>query len=158
MPFPALDRVVTVIQVHHQGGPHELRTPEEVAAFAMARTDQHFSEDPYNIHIYRLADGGVLGVNRWTWAIGRDLNKAPAASPGHNAHGIAVVVHGDWSREPLPEYARDTLIEVLAWLCRGLGLAADAVFGHRELQPGHTECPGFDMEPIRDLLRSALRD
>lgn len=154
-PLSTGGRRITLIQLHHTAG-SELDTPAKVEAEALRRRGQGFREDPYTIHIWRGADVGAQGVSAWCASWGRDPEKEPAGEQGDNAEAIAVVVHGDYSRGPLPIWARDLLIEVLAWACRSLGLSADAVRGHRELPGDPTLCPGFDCDPIRALLAAEL--
>jgi hypothetical protein len=154
-PLSTGGRLVTLIQVHHTGG-SELRTPAQVEQDALGRDGKGFTEDPYTVHVWRGGDVGELGVNPWRISWGRDPARKPAGAEGDNAHAVAVVVHGDYSRGPLPVWARDRLIEALVWACRSLGLGANAVRGHRELPGEATACPGFDMGEIRALLAAAL--
>lgn len=154
-PLSTGGRVVTLIQVHHTAG-SELRTPAEVEQDALGREHEGFREDPYTVHVWRGPDVGVLGVSPWLVSWGRDPAERPAGAEGDNAHAIAVVVHGNYAVAPLPAWARERLVEVLAWACRSLSLGVDAVRGHRELPGEATACPGFDMDEIRALLAAAL--
>lgn len=144
-----LHRPIALVQVHHTAG-SELDTPEQVEAHALAR-GVGFREDPYQIHIWRGPDQGV-GINAWLISWGRDPEEVPAGVDGHNGAAIAVAVHGDYSKGPLPGYARERLIEVLRWLLASLSLGVDAVRGHGEIEP--TLCPGFDMDEIRGALHA----
>lgn len=146
-------RRIDLIQLHHSGG-SELDTPEQVARYAMAR-DEGFQCDPYSFHIWRGPDQGV-GVNSWVVTVGRDIEVEPAGAKGHNAHAIAVVVHGDYSEAPLPGYALARLCELLVTLCRAHGLDSGAIRGHGELEGAATLCPGYDPAMVRDLVGARL--
>ena len=148
-----LVRRIDLVQVHHTAG-SELDTPAQVEQHAMGR-GVGFREDPYHIHVWRGPDQG-LGVNAWRVSWGRDPERAAAGSEGENAHGIAVVVHGDYSRGPLPTWARDRLIDALVWVCQSCALGVLDVWGHRELPGEATLCPGFDMFEIRRILSAEV--
>lgn len=145
-----LHRSISLVQVHHTAGP-ELDTPSQVEAHALAR-GVGFTCDPYQIHIWRGPDQG-LGNNSWVVSWGRSMEAIPAGVKGDNQGAIAVVVHGDYSRGPLPIWARDKLVAVLRWLMSSLVLSLDAIQGHCELPGAATLCPGFDMTAIREVIR-----
>lgn len=149
-------RRIDAIHLHHSAG-SELDTPDTVARYAVDR-GIGITHDPYNWHVWRQADlpGQADGVNRWTVSPGRDPDEVPASAKGHNASALAVCVHGDYSRGPLPVWAFEALVDLVAWLCRSLGLTADDVHGHRELGAEATLCPGYDPEVVRTAVRARL--
>lgn len=153
-PLDTGGRAIVRVQVHHTAG-SELDTPEQVERYAMGR-GIGFVCDPYHVHIWRGPDVGELGVSPWRVSWGRDPALDPAGSEGENTGAIAVVVHGDYSRGPLPVWAEDRLVDVLAWVCRSADLDERAIWGHRELPGEATACPGVDMGPIRSAVRAAL--
>ena len=146
-------RPLTRIVLHHTAG-SELDTPEMAAKYAVDRK-VGITHDPYHWHIWRGPDQGV-GVNAWRVDAGRDMSEIPASSHGENEGTISVTVHGDWSKSPLPIWARDLLVSTVAGLCTGYGIDARQIFGHREMVGEQTACPGYDPEVIRQGVREAL--
>ena len=149
-------RTITQVHLHHSAG-SELDTPETVARYSVER-DIGITHDPYNFHVHRLPDlpNQPDNVNRWTVSPGRDPDEVPASAHGHNPHAIAVCVHGDYTRGPLPVWALEALVETVAWLCRSLGLGAEDVYGHRELGAEATACPGYDPAVVRAAVKARL--
>jgi hypothetical protein len=142
-------RKITAIHLHHSAG-SELDTPADVAHYAVER-NVGISHDPYHYHVWRMADGGELGANRWTISPGRAIEEEPASIKGHNTGAIAVCVHGRWDGVPLPRWARDRLVGLVRDLCARYGVPVEAVRGHREVSAG-TLCPGYDCAEIRRLV------
>lgn len=83
--------------------------------------------------------------------VGRPLEMIPAAQKGQNTNSIAICITGDntmnnWRWLPAQWRALEKLITSLYTV---LGRKIE-VSGHRDVLPGHTECPGLD---IKDLLK-----
>jgi N-acetyl-anhydromuramyl-L-alanine amidase AmpD len=76
--------------------------------------------------------------------------------------GICCVGHGD--RRSFTEEQTRTLVILLLYLCRTLGLNADAVLGHREAQAllgrVNKTCPGtqINMDQLRGMVRRVLEE
>lgn len=139
-------REVNELVVHHSVSA-TTTTPEQIRAWHKQRG---FSGPGYHWLLREKEDG--------TWEIVdlRDEALQGAHARGHNPHSLGICVAGDYTRAPLSQGARDLLLGHLLGLCRALALTPEQVRGHREVErPGYTECPGFDMEPIRAALRAA---
>ena len=152
-------RVIREIHLHHEGGGTELDTVEHIEDVALSRDDQHFASIPYHLIVRRpllRADAVAAPIegNPWTIEEGRPLRLQPASVRGRNAGAVAICVAGHWHDQPLPEHARDRLVEVCVAVCRASGLTWTDVYGHGELAA--TLCPGYSAALVRDLVREAL--
>lgn len=154
-------RRITQIHFHHDGGGDEFDDAEDIKHDAMSRTDQSFSDIPYNFVINRrLVPQDAVDApidNQWQVLTGRDIERMPASIKGHNEGAVAIVIAGRWDNQPLPSFAEDVAIELALWLCKSFKLTADDIFGHKELAPpGYTVCPGYDVARIRCVVAARL--
>lgn len=155
----ALLRRVDAIIIHHTASPASSTTLEDVDAWHKARG-------------FRWEHGGKAGHIGYHYLVtflheraevqrGRPLDIQGAHTlGGWNSRSIGVCVAGSyehvgWHGVPLDQ--RRVLLDLLGSLCIQYDLWPEHVLGHREAQPGHTVCPGFDPEAVRLELRRRLR-
>ena len=140
--------------VHHSASA-QTKTPEAIRRDHMAPKPhgRGWADIGYHFVLY-LTDEG------WEVAHGRPLGRKGAHDFGANDL-VGVCVCGDYTREELPAEARDKLVALLADLAQVYHFGAGDIYGHRERAPGEhdadaTDCPGFEMPPIRAAVEIEL--
>jgi N-acetyl-anhydromuramyl-L-alanine amidase AmpD len=135
-----------------------MQNPEEIDKIVIHHSASALTTTAKEIKQWHLDRGwkniGYHYVIEFNGAVraGRPLTVVPAAQKGANTNSIAICVVGD-NTDPnkrwLPAQWRslENLIQSLyVVLVRRI-----PVSGHRDVLPGHTECPGLD---IKELLRN----
>lgn len=84
---------------------------------------------------------------------GRKLTERGAHTGGANTGTIGVVLLGDFSRITVLRSQLQTATTLIAWLASEYGITH--VAGHRDFQPGITECPGNHLEEWLPALAEA---
>lgn len=121
-------------------------------------------QDVHDIHAYHLSKGWIgIGYSlvqdaEGEWWEGRGLDTVGAHATGHNANSIGVCLIGNFEDHPLPAARYQSLVEMVAHLCRRYSLTAADVVGHRELPGARTLCPGrhLDLDALRWDVQAQL--
>ena len=154
------------IVVHHTADPN--RAPgegdgEQAAAFALARRIQSFHmDDPERRwsdtgQHFTISRGGIILEGRHG-----ALAAAREGKVVRGAHASSVDLYNQrWFGIELEGINIDgffvtgdqwqSLIELCAWLSFWGRFAPGNIIGHKEILPGHTQCPGRMMERLPDL-------
>lgn len=86
----------------------------------------------------------------------------PISIPGdtnttYNPAGHAlVVIEGDFTQDVFHESQRQTMLNVVTWLCAQYRVAPSRIRGHRDWTPGETTCPGLPVEAEFPWLRATV--
>lgn len=125
--------------VHHSGASRS-QSFDAIRAFHMAPKPRGrgFSDIAY--HYVILGDGSLR--------IGRPLPVTGAHAPP-NSRRIGILVTGDNTREGMWWSAPQKRALMELWLAIRKLWPEIELAGHRDVMPGHTECPGLD---VRELL------
>lgn len=104
-------------------------------------------------YVVRLGDDG-----HWTVEKGRPESRTGAHDGGENRGSLGIVVCGDYTDQPLPEYAEIALCALVAAKCIEYGVPVERVEGHGEYEPDDTptRCPGYDMDRVRARVADHL--
>lgn len=130
-------RQIKTIVVHHSASPRDATSVERVRLWHMR--DRGWDDIGYHYVVTR--DGLRLG---------RPVHKVGAHCYGHNASSVGVCVLGDYTREPMDLWSWSTLVSVVCDLLDQYGLTVDDVEGHGGMKGAATECPGFDVDQLRE--------
>lgn len=161
---PTLGTVQAAV-VHHSYIPGSDYTAEEVpkliqGVFQFHHGERKWDDIGYNFFVDKF--GGVYEGRKG----GAALPISGAHTAGFNGLTFGVCVLGDYRFTPPPEPALSSLAKLLAWKLALHGVPAtgtvtlttadgaksfsvDRICGHRDLNPGGTECPG---QALYDLL------
>jgi len=98
------------------------------------------------------APGEIEISDRWRDRLGGLSTRSTAV----NTYGIAVVLVGNFEKRSMPRLQKESLIKLLVNLSRGYGVPPERIIRHRDVN--RTACPGknFDLEEIRERVRTAL--
>ncbi|MDF1699547.1 MAG: peptidoglycan recognition family protein [Planctomycetota bacterium] len=141
-------REITEITCHHTAS-KPTTTPDEIRSWHVKGNG--WSDIGYHWIVFLDEDGD------WVAAEGRPESRAGAHAKNRNKHSIGIVVSGDYVEDTLPERAEIALSALVAAKCIQHSLTVENVFGHKEvMRPGYTECPGYDMDRIRDRVQTHL--
>ncbi len=87
---------------------------------------------------------------------GRDINFAgDAVTAFDNDDRIQIVVEGDFEKEEPTKAELDSLRQLVTWLAAKYSIAPEYISGHGDHD--QTDCPGKNMQPFLDELRTAVR-
>lgn len=149
-------RPIHAIIVHHSDS-SEYTTVEQIRQW---HTDPNkpggpFSDIGYHWVVHRGSD------HLWVVAPGRPMSVIGAHDSGANRHSVGVCVSGRYTKTPIDTCALVVCARHVANLCRQFGLSHTDVYGHSEQAPNerdadNTDCPGFDMNHLRTLIRLEL--
>ena len=105
----------------------------------------------YHFGIEHIADAGDP-AGSYEIMFGRMPDVPGAHTKGENGHSVGVCFVGNFDAVTVPAGQWDRGVELVRWLMREYGIAADQVRGHRDF--ANKTCPGklFDM----DLFRAEL--
>lgn len=136
-------RRITDLVCHHSAS-NERTTVQQIDAWHKARgwagIGYHF--------VIRLNDDGI-----WVCETGRDVDEIGAHTYHHNSGSLGICVCGNYAETEISTGALDVLVLCLEWLCKELHVDETSVYGHKELEvDGYTECPGYDMDVVRQEL------
>ena len=128
---------ITRLVIHHSAAPGD-RSPEAIARYHIeadpARKKEAWAGIGY--HYYIIANGTTYQTQR--------LTTVSAHALGKNASAAGICFAGDFTQTtPTPAQiaaGRTLLKQLLA----DLNLKIGAIAPHKEVNPGHTECPGSD--------------
>lgn len=140
-------RPIEWIVVHHTAGTDH---PDRADIEAIRRwhvEGRGWRDIGYHLVIER-AGGGPMAI------VGRPWHEQGAHCPPRNHDSIGVAIVGDFSTGPPDEALFAFTTRTIGDLCMTFGIAAERVVGHREAQPGHTQCPGhLDLSGLRLGIR-----
>jgi N-acetylmuramoyl-L-alanine amidase len=96
----------------------------------------------------------VIRVNDGVWRreAGRPIWKVGAHDQSENTGSVGICVCGNYSNEPLPEDAKELLVDLASQLKNIYNIRMDEIQGHNETGGDATLCPGYDMTEIRKLI------
>lgn len=142
-------REIHTIICHHTASPAET-TVETIRGW---HTRQNGWSDIGYHWVIRLGEDG-----HWTVEAGRPEHRVGAHDGGENQGSLGIVVCGDYSNHPLPEYAEIALSALVAAKCVEYGVDLSRVQGHGEYEPDDTptRCPGYDMDKVRARVAQHL--
>lgn len=133
-------RRIAQVHLHHTWKPDHAAWAGEASIHAMRK--YHMKSNGWSDiaqHVTIAPDGGI-----WT---GRDFNKAPASSGGHNGNARAgpfmleVIGNFDVGCDPFAGAQKRSALGVVAVIQRVASLKADSLRFHRQLNSPKT-CPG----------------
>ena len=139
------------IIIHHSASAPQHTTREAVDEW---HRDRGFREIGYHYLITHIK--GETKVE-----IGRNEDENGAHCIGQNTRSIGICVAGSFENpdgtntDPLsviPETQWNALVNLCVDICSRYEIAPDRVMGHKETGAA-TLCPGFDVEPLRTILR-----
>lgn len=137
-------RVVNEVHVHHTWQPDH-------TTWAGARSIQGMRDYHVNVNKWSdIAQHVTVDPLGMVW-LGRDWNKAPASSTGHNGNAvrgpfmIETVGNFDTGHDALKGAQRGTLLGVIAAVQLQFGLPAETMRFHRQLGSPKT-CPGTSLD------------
>ena len=144
-------RDINTIIVHHSASPDTW----DVARIDKEHKERGFSGIGYHYLLRRDPGTGV-----WLVSQGRPVDQVGAHDQGQNSDSIGICLAGNYSDSPIPAAAWETLLMVVAAVCKRFGLTQVNVEGHRENESKETptECPGknFDLEKLRHGIANKL--
>lgn len=137
-----LRQTPTHLVVHHAG---VATKPGEDPAEKMRRLqswgqrEKGWPDVPY--HYVIAPDGRIFE--------GRDWHYRPESNTQYDLNGVInVEVDGDFETEqPTPEQ-KESLVEILTYLCLRHDIDPSQITGHRDQAPGQTDCPGASLYPF----------
>ena len=118
----------------------------------------------------RLAEKGWLDVP-YHYAIapdgqifeGRDWRYRPDSNTSYSLDGVLnVELMGNFEEQPVSRQQLESLVSLLAYVCREHNLSPQEITSHRLMAPGQTVCPGRDLQryldgPLRLWTADAMR-
>ncbi len=143
---------VTCVTVHHDGLEELIWTArtEDVAArmehYRVGHLGRGWADIGYHLAIDR---GGVL------WQ-GRSIRWQGAHVQFHNEGNIGVLVMGNFDLQRPTAAQLVTLKKVLVDLRSTYGIKRGRVYTHKEWQDAQTACPGSNLQPRVEKLRTAI--
>jgi hypothetical protein len=145
------------IVIHHTGERQQPKISLEVKlrgfqGFAMspgkvgALSKPAWGDVPYH---YYIDVAGRIGE-------GRDPGfQGDAVTKFDNEDRIHIVLEGDFEREEPSKAELESLTKLVTWLAAKYAIAPEAISGHGDHD--QTNCPGRNLKPILEELRSAVR-
>lgn len=128
--------------VHHAG---VATRPGEDPAEKMRRLqswgqkEKGWADVPY--HYVIATDGRIFE--------GRDWHYRPASNTQYDLSGVInVEVDGNFETQTVTPEQKESLIQILAYLCLRHNLDPASIRGHMDEAPGQTDCPGKNLYPI----------
>jgi hypothetical protein len=136
-----LDEVLTTIIVHHSAlpvtdGPREIQ-------------DMHFRFKGYADIAYQFLIDETGQIYE-----GRSLTVRGAHTGGHNTGTVGVVLLGNFMEDTPTDAQMDSLRALSSCLVDAYRITHIA--GHRDFQPGETDCPGDNLEGLLPDLAAEL--
>lgn len=137
-------RIIAEVHMHHTWEPNHATWAGARSVIAMR--DYHMKVNGWSDigqHITIAPDGGI-------W-LGRDWNRAPASSSGHNGTSVRgpfmfeTVGNFDIGHETLEDEQRASVLGVIGAVQRRFGLPPESLRFHRQLGSPKT-CPGSGIE------------
>lgn len=129
---------ITHISVHHSGV--EGGTPQGYA-------DYHVNTKKW----YHIGYHTVISASQ-TYQT-NDFFTFSYHTSGQNDYTVSVSVSGDFTKRDLTEVERKNLYAAILTFMSIFNIGIENVLGHDEFPNQSTECPGFDMNIVRDDVR-----
>lgn len=136
-----LEEVLTTIIVHHSALPIT-DGPREIQKMHMEL--RHYADIAYQF---------VIDAGGWIYE-GRSLTVRGSHTGGHNTGTIGIVLLGNFQEIEPTDAQMEALRKLSACLIDQYGI--NYLAGHRDFQPGITECPGDNLEPLLPRLAKDL--
>lgn len=141
-------REIKRIVCHHTDSKPET-TPDEIRRWHV--DGNGWSDIGYHWVVFLGADG------EWDIKPGRPEHRSGSHAKGQNSDSLGIVVSGRYVDAPLPETVELMLAAFIAGKCKEFGLKDSDVYGHKEvMRPGYTQCPGYDMNRVRERVAGYL--
>ena len=149
VPRQTPDRIV----VHHAGLPwvKGSKAAEKVRRLqSWSIAEKGWKDLPY--HFLVAPDGQIFE--------GRDPRYQGVSNTDYPLNGaLQVQLFGDFEAQALPRAQRRALERLLAFLCARYQLAPQEIFGHGEVAPNQTACPGRNLrEPLPEIRAAVQRE
>lgn len=148
---PYSQRIRTVRAIFHNvGGTMSVQAIHEMHKHD---TVHGYSGIAYNIYI---AKDGTRYWGRGLDYVGGGVQNSGVTS-GMNANSIQIVCDGDFNKEVMSAAQKTALFKTAVEIVKYYNFkSAGQLMGHREVAPGHTDCPGknFPMAELREYIRT----
>ena len=146
------------------------RAPESDAAaevqraFQLARNIQRFHMDGHGWsdtgQHFTVSRGGIITEGRHGSLAaarrGEVVRGAHAGDTTFNNEWFGIEIEGDFRKDfAITPQQLDAVLSLCAWLRAKGGFGADKLIGHKQIQAGHTDCPGT-LTVYLDSLRSEV--
>lgn len=136
-------RNINLVVVHHSASGRDVTTREMIKKWHLAHG---YSDIGYH---YIITGDGKLHV-------GRPAEKIGAHALGYNTNSLGVCLTGNFETEEPSEAQINTLIQVLATLCKRHDLTTDQIKGHNLLN--QTACPGKNLISKFAIIKKAIKE
>lgn len=137
------------ITVHHEGStPVTFTDPAATIRRLEGIRRYHFRERGWGDIGYHY----VIDRSGYIWAA-RDLSYQGAHVKDHNERNLGIMVLGNFDEQRPSVEQFNTLQRAVATFMRGYDVPLQRVYTHRELTPGHTECPGRYLQQYMVKIR-----
>ena len=136
-------RNINLVVVHHSASGRDVTTREMIKKWHLTHG---YSDIGYH---YIITGDGKLHV-------GRPAEKIGAHALGYNTNSLGVCLTGNFETEEPSEAQINTLIQVLATLCKRHELTTDQIKGHNLLN--QTACPGKNLISKFAIIKKAIKE
>lgn len=130
--FKAPERIIERVFLHCSASDNPAH--DSITVVKRWHLDRGFNDVGY--HYFITAEGVIQ--------LGRNLNITPAAQVGHNAHTIAICLHG------LTKFT-EAQFDTLRALCRAIAKELPHVTFHGHKEVSNKACPVFDYRQVLSL-------
>jgi N-acetylmuramoyl-L-alanine amidase CwlA len=139
---------ITRITVHHTAMVTGARSRSEVARTLRSIQRNHFGRGWADIGYHFVVDASGR-----TWQC-RPIKYQGAHAGNHqlNRGNIGITVLGNYDEQALSALQKESLVTLLATLCREYGLTTRQIATHLELK--NTACPGRNLQTFINRLRA----